>query len=65
MTTSEIVQTAFKAVMTSQEHIAREFFTYRGKQVFGPHFDVEKLADLCESRRHLDVRKDNEYSNDS
>ncbi|NOT62936.1 MAG: hypothetical protein HOP19_22225 [Acidobacteria bacterium] len=43
---SEIVQTAFKAVATWQEHEAREHFRYQGAQVFGPHFNVERLAAL-------------------
>jgi hypothetical protein len=47
MTHSEIVQTAFKCVMTSMEHRAREWFKYRGKAVFGPHFDVEALWAIC------------------
>ena len=48
MTPSELVQTALKCVLTSQEHEAREQFLYRGQPIFGPHFDVERLADLCE-----------------
>lgn len=55
-TRSEIVQTAFKAVLTSQEHIAREFFLYKGKRIFGPHYDVDKLVGLCSDDEHLDVR---------
>lgn len=43
-TKSEVVQTAFKCVLTSLEHEARETFTYRGQPVFGPHFDVDQLA---------------------
>jgi hypothetical protein len=46
-TDSEIVQTAFKCVLTSLEHEAREAFRYRGQAIFGPHFDVEKLVALC------------------
>jgi hypothetical protein len=46
---SEVVQTAFKAVVTWLEHEAREGFTYRGSTVFGPHFDVDGLAALCRS----------------
>lgn len=57
MTTSEITQTAFKAVITSQEHVAREFFRYRGYNVYGPHYDVDRLVELCQSeQQHLDVR---------
>lgn len=48
MTKSEIVQTAFKCVLTAVEHEAREFFTYKGKPIFGPHFDVDALRDLAE-----------------
>ena len=43
MTRSEIVQTALKAVLTAEEHEARERFLYRGRAVFGPHLDVEAL----------------------
>ncbi|MCB1998780.1 MAG: hypothetical protein KDG57_23375 [Rhodoferax sp.] len=53
MTPSELVQTAFKCVLTSQEHEAREQFTYRGAAVFGPHFDVEALVSMV---GHQDVR---------
>lgn len=55
-TPSELVQTAFKAVMTSMEHRAREHFLYRGERVFGPHFDVEQLVVLCRTRRHEERR---------
>lgn len=57
MTKSEIVQTAFKAVVTSMEHRAREGFTYRGRRVFGPHFDVDELwriADRTDARKGPD-----------
>jgi hypothetical protein len=43
----EIVRTAFKAALTWAEHEARENFTYRRAQVFGPHLDVGRLAELC------------------
>jgi hypothetical protein len=49
MSKSEVVQTALKAVLTALEHEARERFLYRGQPVFGPHFDVDRLADLCAS----------------
>lgn len=55
-TPSELVQTAFKAVMTSMEHQAREHFLYRGARVFGPHFDVEKLVALCRTPECTDER---------
>lgn len=55
MTKSEIVTTAFKAVMTAIEHETREQFTYKGKAIFGPHFDVEQLVGLCD-RESYDTR---------
>jgi hypothetical protein len=41
MTKSELAQTAFKAVMTASEHEIREMFTYKGRRIFGPHFDAK------------------------
>ncbi|MBZ4373294.1 hypothetical protein [Corallococcus sp. AS-1-6] len=55
MTPSELVQTAFKAVLTAQEHEVRERFRFRGRTIFGPHFDVDALVELCD-RSALDVR---------
>jgi hypothetical protein len=56
MTKSELVQTAFKCALTSMEHRAREAFRYRGKRVFGPHFDVDALHGICKDE-HLDYRR--------
>ena len=53
MTTSEIVQTAFKAVMTAVEHEVREQFMYRDQTVFAPHWDVEWLASMLNQRPSL------------
>lgn len=59
MTRSELVQTAFKCVLTSIEHEAREQFTYRGQRVFGPHFDVDALVSLAGAgAAALDIRKE-------
>lgn len=46
-TTSEVVQTALKACLTSMEHVVREHFLYKGVRVYGPHFDVEALVTLA------------------
>lgn len=48
MTESELIQTAFKCVLTALEHEAREQFTYKGRAVYGPHFDVTALIELCD-----------------
>lgn len=45
-TPSEVVQTAFKAVMTALEHEVRETFQYKRKSIFAPHFDVDVLAEM-------------------
>lgn len=57
MTKSEVIQTAFKAVLTAEEHETREKFAYRGKNIFGPHFNVDALVDICGAEQH-DVRPD-------
>lgn len=52
MTKSEVIQTAFKAVLTAIEHEAREHFLYKDRPVFGPHFDVDALhATLSTDKR--------------
>jgi len=56
MVKSELVQTALLCVLTSAEHRVREHFLYRGQRVFGPHFDVDALHELCSAKR-LDYRK--------
>lgn len=48
-TRGEVVQTVLKAVLTSAEHRVREHFTYRGRRVFGPHFDLDQLVALCDA----------------
>lgn len=53
MTKSEVIQTGFKAVLTAEEHEVRENFLYKGKAIFGPHFDVDALLACAE---HLDKR---------
>lgn len=55
MKKSEVVTTAFKAIITAEEHEIREKFRYRGRMIFGPHIDVDALHDAC---RTLDLRDD-------
>ena len=56
MTDSEIVGTALKAVLTAEEHEARENFLYRGRPIFGPHLDVDQLWELAGRQNALSVR---------
>lgn len=55
MTPTEIVLTAFKAVLTALEHEAREQFTYKGVAVLDSHIDVEALV-AARSENKLDAR---------
>jgi hypothetical protein len=48
MTKSEVVLTAFKAVLTAEEHEVRESFRYMEKAIFNPHIDVDVLVDNCD-----------------
>jgi hypothetical protein len=48
ITKGELVQTVLKLVLTSVEHRVREHFLYRGKRIFGPHFDIDKLAEIAD-----------------
>lgn len=57
MTDGEIVQTAFKAVLTALEHEAREKFTYRGVTVFDPHYDIEALVELRQNPTSMKERE--------
>lgn len=42
-TESEILQTALKAVLTAEEHEAREHFRWRGVEIFCPHLNLDEL----------------------
>ena len=57
MTKSEVVTTAFKAVLTAEEHETREQFRYRGRMIFGPHFDVDTLHGAA-TRSGMELRED-------
>ena len=46
-TRSELVQTAFGLFKSYEEHETREFFRWRGHQVFGPHMDITALASIA------------------
>lgn len=51
MTNSEILTTVFKLCATSFEHRCRESFKYKERRIFGPHFDVEDLVQICDAGR--------------
>lgn len=60
MVKSEVIQTAFKAVLTAEEHEARENFKYKGVTIFDPHYDVDKLVALRSQPDALDERIEDE-----
>lgn len=51
MSESEIVSTAFKCALTSMEHKTREWFTYKGGAIYGPHYNVNNLLAVCGNRK--------------
>lgn len=55
MTKSELIRTAYKAVLTATEHEVGEHFRYKGELIYCPHVDVEALVEIAKDRR-LDVR---------
>jgi len=40
-TETDVVHTAFAAVMRSYDHVVQEHFMYKGKRIYSPHFSVE------------------------
>ncbi len=56
MTKSELVGTMFKAWMSWVEHEAREAFLYRDQAIFGPHFDVDVLAETAANKSNYEYR---------
>jgi hypothetical protein len=47
-TDTEIVRTAYKAVMTSLEHRLGEHFRYNNQKVYSPHFSIITLETIAE-----------------
>lgn len=57
-TVSDIIRTAWLATSAAEEHEARERFKYKGKSIFGPHFDVDALVEIAKSKENLDLREE-------
>lgn len=56
-TPSDIVQTALRAALDAQEHEVRETFRFKGKRIYGPHFNPDALVELAKYKKNL-VLKD-------
>ena len=48
MIPGEIVRKAFGLFAAYEEHECREFFTYKGKRVFGPHISIDALLEVAD-----------------
>jgi hypothetical protein len=59
MVKSEIVRTAWKAVLAAEEHEAAERFRYKGEMIYNPHVDVDALVDFYKGG-NLTARASNE-----
>lgn len=55
-TETEIVETAWKACWIAMMHEVSEKFTYKGRRIYSPHFDVNARIAMCD-RGDYDVRK--------
>lgn len=55
MTNSEFVGTAFKAVLTAEEHECRENFKYDDYAIYGPHLDILDLLEVVK-KGNFDIR---------
>lgn len=51
MCESEVVRTAYKAVLAAEEHEAGELFRFCGQPVYRPHVDVWELHTLSSLNR--------------
>jgi hypothetical protein len=56
MTDTEIVLTAFKALLTAYEHEARELFKVDGYAILDSHYSVDDMVNLARTAE-LDARK--------
>ncbi|MGE0539715.1 MAG: hypothetical protein AB7R89_06015 [Dehalococcoidia bacterium] len=53
---TQVVQACFKALMTSLEHQAREWFLYRDQPVMSPHRDIDQVAEQLQAQRTVVMR---------
>lgn len=53
---NEVIQTAFKAILTAIEHEVREDFTFSGRAIFAPHYALDALMSLADEK-NLEKRK--------
>lgn len=49
MSETEVVRTAWKAILAAEEHETAEKFTYRGYRIYDPHFDVNVFIEAAKN----------------
>lgn len=59
MVRSEIIRTAYKAVIAAEEHEIQEKFKYRDCTVMGPHMHMDELVDLIQAKKLHDETRSN------
>lgn len=59
MTATEIVRTAWKAILAAEEHEAAEKFLYKGAAVYNPHVDLDAMVEFAK-QGNLASRFENE-----
>lgn len=51
-TETEIVETCFGACRRSMDHVLKEHFTYKGRRVYSPHFNIAARIKLCDEKAY-------------
>lgn len=59
MVRSEVIRTAYKAVIAAEEHEIQEKFKYRDCAVMGPHMHMDELVDLIQAKKLHDETRSN------
>lgn len=59
MTEGEVVQTAFLAIKTAEEHELREQFSYYGVNIFGPHIEMDALISVAHKTKLREPTNEN------
>lgn len=49
MTPTELVRTAFLAVIQAERHETEESFLYKGQAIFNSHIAADKLVEVCQA----------------
>lgn len=53
---SEVVQTAFAALLAWWEHEVREAFLWKGRSIYGPHSNLEALWGAADEHEYREQR---------